>query len=354
MTTTTGNDATRSGARPFALETAGDVHAGPAEFEGLAVRAEADGYDGIGATELQHDPFISIAVAARSTSTIELATSIAVAFARNPMTVAVTANDLQLLSAGRFTLGLGSQIKPHIERRFSMEWSHPAERMRDFVLAVRAIQHAWQSGEKLDYRGEFYQHTLMTPMFAPEPNPHGAPKIALAAVGQLMTEVAGEVADGWLSHSFTTPRYLTEVSIPALRRGSEKAGRPADAVDVSVAAFVAVGADQSELDAAIQATRKQIAFYGSTPAYASVLQLHGWGGVAEQLNAGSRRGEWDAMAQLITDEMLSEFACVGSPAEVAAQLRARYSGLATRLAFAFSAPVAPERAQQIVAALDAN
>jgi probable F420-dependent oxidoreductase len=341
-------------ARPFALETSGDVHAGPAEFEALAARAEADGYDGIGATELQHDPFISIAVAARKTSTIELATSIAVAFARNPMTVAETANDLQLLSGGRFTLGLGSQIKPHIERRFSMEWSHPAERMRDFVLALRAIQTSWQTGEKLDYRGEFYQHTLMTPMFAPEPNPHGAPKIAVAGVGQLMTEVAGEVADGWLSHSFTTPRYLTEVSIPALRRGSGRAGRPDDAVAVSVPAFVALGVDQAELDAAALGTRKQIAFYGSTPAYASVLELHGWGGLHEKLHDASRRGEWDAMAALITDEMLTTFACVGTPGEVAAQLRERYAGVADRLAFAFSSPVLPERAAELVAAIDAG
>ncbi len=357
MTISPGNDATRPLGRPltrpFALETAGDVHAGPIEFEATAIRAEAEGYDGIGATELQHDPFISLAVAARGTTSITLSSSIAVAFARNPMTVAETANDLQLLSEGRFVLGLGSQIKPHIERRFSMPWSHPAERMRDFVLAVRAIQHSWQTGEKLDYRGEFYQHTLMTPMFAPEPLPWGPPPIAIAGVGQLMTEVAGEVADGWLSHSFTTQRYLREVSLPALQRGSEKSGRPSDAVDVSVAAFVAVGSDQSELDAAIQATRKQIAFYGSTPAYASVLELHGWTGVHEQLNAGSRRGEWDAMADLITDEMLAEFACIGTPAEVATQLRERFSGIATRLAFAFSAPVAPGRAAEIVAALDA-
>jgi len=317
--------------RPFALETAGDVHDGSIEFEATAVRAEADGYDGIGATELQHDPFISIAVAARSTTTIQLGTSIAVAFARNPMSVAETANDLQLLSGGRFTLGLGSQIKPHIERRFSMPWSSPAARMRDFVLAVRAIQESWQTGEKLDYRGEFYQHTLMTPMFAPRPNPHGAPKIAIAGVGPLMTEVAGEVADGWLAHTFTTPTFLREVSLPA---------------------FVAVGTSQPELDAAIRATKKQIAFYGSTPAYASVLELHGWGGVAEQLNAGSRRGEWDAMTELITDEMLAEFSAVGSPAEVAAQLRSRFTGIATRLAFAFSYPVDPEVARQIVAAID--
>jgi probable F420-dependent oxidoreductase len=338
--------------RPFALETAGDVHAGPIEFEAIAARAERDGYDAIGATELQHDPFVSLAVAARGTSTIQLGSSIVVALARNPMTVAESANDLQLVSNGRFTLGMGSQIKPHIERRFSMPWSQPAERMRDFVLAVRAIQHAWQTGEKLDYRGEFYQHTLMTPMFAPEPNPHGAPRIALAAVGPRMTEVAGEVADRWLSHSFTTVRYLREVSLPALARGAASSGRSADDVDVSVPGFVAVGHDQSELDAAIRATRKQIAFYGSTPAYAPVLELHGWGGVHEQLNAASRRGEWDAMADAITDEMLDAFAVVGTPAEVAAQLRERFTGLATRVAFAFSNPVAPELSAEIVAAID--
>ena len=329
------------------------MHDGPIEFEATAVRAEADGYDGIGATELQHDPFISVAVAARSTKTIELGTSIAVAFARNPMTVAETANDLQLLSNGRFSLGLGSQIKPHIERRFSMPWSNPAARMRDFVLAVRAIQHSWQTGEKLDYRGEFYQHTLMTPMFAPRPNPHGAPKISIAGVGPLMTEVAGEVADGWLAHTFTTVRFLQEVSLPALHRGISASGRDVSAVDVSVPAFVAVGTSPSELDAAIRATKKQMAFYGSTPAYASVLELHGWGGVAEQLNAGSRRGEWDAMTDLITDEMLEAFAAVGSPVEVAAQLRSRFTGIATRLAFAFSYPVDPAVAKQIVDAIDA-
>jgi probable F420-dependent oxidoreductase len=348
--------------RPFALDTAGDVHGGPADFEALAAQAETAGYDGISATELQHDPFITIALAARDTSTIQLSTGIAVAFARNPMTVAVAANDIQLLSRGRFTLGLGSQIKPHIERRFSMPWSHPAERMRDFVLAIRAIQHAWETGEKLDYRGEFYQHTLMTPMFSPGPNPYGAPKIAVAAVGELMTEVAGEVSDGWLSHSFTTPRYLAEVSIPALRRGSARAGRSdgavsgtvSGAVEVSVPAFVVLGSDQAELDAADVATRKQIAFYGSTPAYASVLELHGWGEVHEKLYAASRRGEWDAMASLITDDMLETFAAVGSPAEVAAQLRSRFAGLADRLAFAFSYPVAPERAAELIAALDAG
>ncbi len=341
--------------RPFALETAGDVHDGPIEFEATAVRAESDGYDGIGATELQHDPFISIAVAARSTTRIELGSSIAVAFARNPMSVAETANDLQLLSNGRFSLGLGSQIKPHIERRFSMPWSSPAARMRDFVLAVRAIQHSWQTGEKLEYRGEFYQHTLMTPMFAPAPNPHGAPRIAIAGVGPLMTEVAGEVADGWLAHTFTTPAIPARGQPAcAAPRTREVGPRDASAVDVSLPAFVAVGTSQPELDAAIRATKKQIAFYGSTPAYASVLELHGWGGVAEELNAASRRGEWDAMTELITDEMLAEFSAVGSPSEVAAQLRERFTGIATRLAFAFSYPVDPDVALEIVRAIDAG
>jgi probable F420-dependent oxidoreductase len=268
--------------------------------------------------------------------------------------VAETANDLRLLSKGRFLLGLGSQIKPHVERRFSMPWSSPAARMRDFVLAVRAIQHSWQTGEKLDYRGEFYQHTLMTPMFAPAPNPHGAPRIAIAGVGPLMTEVAGEVADGWLAHTFTTPLFLREVSLPALQRGIEKSGRDASAVGVSLPAFVAVGTSQQELDAAIRATKKQIAFYGSTPAYASVLELHGWTGVAEKLNAASRRGEWDEMTELITDEMIAEFSAIGTPVEVAAQLRDRFTGIATRLAFAFSYPIDPDVAKQIMDAIDAG
>src|SRR3954453_772916 len=190
-----------------------------------AVRAERLGYDGWWALETKHDPFLGCAVAAERTERGLLGTQIAVAFARNPMTVAVQANDVQALSGGRFVLGLGSQIKPHITRRYSMEWSHPAARMREFVLAIRAIWDTWATGARLDFRGEFYTHTLMTPFFNPGPNPHGNPKIWLAAVGPLMTEAAGEVADGMLCHGFSTERYLREVTLPRLEAGRAKAGK---------------------------------------------------------------------------------------------------------------------------------
>src|SRR3954464_3657418 len=193
-----------------------------------AVAAEDVGFDGWWALETKHDPFLGCAVAAERTERVQVGTGIAVAFARNPMTVAVQANDVQALSGGRFVLGLGSQIKPHITKRYSMEWSRPAARMREFVLAVRAIWEAWATGEPLDFRGDFYSHTLMTPFFDPGPNPHGTPKLIMAAVGPKMTEAAGEVADGVFCHGFSTERYVRDVTLPALRRGAEKAGRDLD------------------------------------------------------------------------------------------------------------------------------
>ena len=335
----TGSDGHRPHARPFLIDAGGDIASDPLQFEASAVRAEADGYDGVLVTETRHDPFVGLALAARTTSRVQLCSAIAVALSRNPMNTAILANDIQLVSSGRFVLGLGSQVRPHIERRFSMPWSHPARRMSEYVSAVRAIWTSWATGDKLAFRGEFYQHTLMTPFFDPGPNPHGYPAVWLAAVGELMTEAAGEVADGLLVHSFTTRRYLEDVTVPALRRGRMAAARSAEGLELSVPAPVALGNDRSSLDAAILATRKQIAFYGSTPAYRGVLELHGWGDLADQLNAGSRRGEWDAMARLITDEVLAEFAVIGSPTEVAGQLRDRFSGLATRLSFNAPYPI---------------
>lgn len=320
-------------ARPFHLDAGGDVGSSPTAFETAAVRAEADGYDGVLVSETKHDPFVALTLGARATSRVELASEIAVAFARSPMTTAVLGNDLQLVSDGRFVLGLGSQIKPHIERRFSMPWSHPAPRMREYLSAVRSIWRSWESGEKLDFRGEFYQHTLMTPFFDPGPNPFGNPPLWLAAVGAKMTEVAGEVADGVLAHSFTTRRYLDEVTTPALTAGRLAGDRSDDAVGIGVSPFVVMGNDQAELDAAASATRKQIAFYGSTPAYRGVLEVHGWEQLADALHAASRRGEWDAMAEQIDDDVLAEFAVVGSPSEVAAQLTERFGGVATRMSF---------------------
>jgi probable F420-dependent oxidoreductase len=291
------------------------------------------GYDGLLTAETAHDPFLPLAVAAEHTQRIELGTGIAVAFARTPMLTAHTANDLQRASNGRFILGLGSQIKPHIEKRFSMPWSHPAARMREYILAMRAIWAAWNNGEKLDFRGDFYQHTLMTPFFTPPPNPHGAPKVFLAAVGELMSEVAGEAADGIIIHGFTTERYVKEVTLPAVERGLKRAGRTRASFEVSGPLFVVTGRNEEELARARTGTRQQIAFYGSTPAYRGVLELHGWGDLQTELNTLSKRGAWVEMGDLIDDEILHTFAVVAEPEQVGAELRNRYAGVVDRCSF---------------------
>ena len=299
-----------------------------------ASASEAAGYDGWWAAETQFDPFIACAVAAQRTRRIELGTAIAVALARNPMSVALTANDLQALSGGRFVLGLGSQIRPHITRRYSMAWSHPAERMREFVLAVRAIWEAWGAGSPLDFRGDFYAHTLMTPFFDPGPNPHGNPRILLAAVGPLMTQAAGEVADGLLCHPFSTERYLREVTVPALARGRAKVGRTLEDFELSAAAMIVAADSQAEIAAGTRAVREQIAFYGSTPAYRPVLELHGWDRLHEELGARSKRGEWESLHELIDDEVLNTFAIIGSPEHAVAEIRRRYGDVVTRITIA--------------------
>jgi probable F420-dependent oxidoreductase len=322
----------------------------PAGAIETARQAEQVGYDGIWSAEVAHDPFLPLALAAAHTERIELGTGIAVAFARNPMNLAVLANDLQTLSGGRFLLGLGSQIKPHIEKRFSMPWSHPAPRMRELVLAVRAIWAAWSDGSRLAFRGEFYRHTLMTPMFDPGPNPFGNPPIYVAAVGPTMTEVVGEVADGMLAHGFTTERYLREVSIPALERGLARSGRRRADVSISYPGFVVTGADEEGFAAAAAAVRKQIAFYGSTPAYRPVLEHHGWGDLQTELNRLSKRGLWDEMGDLIDDEVLGTFAVVGPLDDIAGMVRARVGDLVDRFTFYAPYPMAPERWAEVLAA----
>ncbi len=288
----------------------------PADAAATAATAEAAGYDGVWTAETAHDPFLPLALAAERTTRVELGTGIAVAFARNPMTLAVVANDLQALSRGRFVLGLGSQIKPHIEKRYSMPWSHPAARMRELVLAMRAIWASWADGSRLFFRGQFYRHTLMPPLFDPGPNPYGTAKVFLAAVGPRMTEVAGEVADGLLVHGFTTERYLREVTLPALERGLAAGGRSRANVEISLPGMVVTGATDAEVDASARAVRAQLAFYGSTPAYRPVLELHGWGDLHAELHARSKRGEWEAMADLVDDEVLGTFAVVAPLADV--------------------------------------
>lgn len=317
----------------YALDTVKDT----------AIAAEQAGYAGVWTIEAQHDPFLPLMLAAEHTREIELGTGIAVAFARTPMSLAYVADDLQRYSGGRFILGLGSQIKPHIERRFSMPWSRPAARMREMITAIRAIWHAWETSEPLRFEGEFYSHTLMTPFFSPGPNPHGNPRVFLAAVGEVMTKVAGEVADGLLVHGFTTPRYLREFTIPRLEEGLAAAGRSRADVEVSYPGFVVTGTTEQRMEAAKAGVREHLAFYGSTPAYKPVLELHGWGDVADgllQLSRANQPEAWRRMGELITDEILETFAIVAEPYKIAAEVRARFGGVVDR--FSFYAPYEPE------------
>ena len=298
-----------------------------------AVTLERRGYDGCWTAEVNHDPFLPHALASQTTERIELGTSIAVAFARNPMLLANLGWDLQHLTDGRFILGLGSQIKPHITRRFSMEWSRPAARMREMILALRAIWACWNEGAELRFEGEMYTHTLMTPFFTPPASPHGPPEVHLAAVGPLMTEVAGEVADGLLAHGFTTPEYLRDVTLPALERGAAKVDRTRDVLSISLPAFVVTGASDEETEKAAAAVRGQIAFYGSTPAYAGVLEHHGWDHLHPELNRLSKEKRWTEMGDLIDDDVLAAFAVVAEPDAVADALLARWGGTVDRLSF---------------------
>jgi len=299
----------------------------------LARDAEVAGYDGFLSAETSHDPFLPLLIAAEHTEHMQIGTGIAVAFARNPMTLANVGYDLQTYSKGRFILGLGSQIKPHITKRFSMPWSHPAPRMREFISAMRAIWACWLDDEKLDFRGDYYTHTLMTPFFDPGPSEYGPPKVFLAAVGELMTEVVGEVCDGMLVHGFTTDRYIREVTLPAIERGLATSGRTRIDIELSLPAFVVTGTTEEEMAESDAATRRQIAFYGSTPAYRGVLEVHGYGELQTELNALSKQGEWAKMGELIDDDLLHAFAVVAEPSRLAAGLIERYAGLVDRISF---------------------
>jgi probable F420-dependent oxidoreductase len=311
---------------------------------------EAAGYDGAITAETSHDPFFPLLLAAEHSTRIELITSIAVAFARSPMILANLAHDLNAFSKGRFILGLGSQIQPHITKRFSMPWSHPAARMRELILAMRAIWGCWYEGKKLEFRGEFYTHTLMTPMFTPLDTQYGVPKVFLAAVGPLMTEAAGETADGMIAHAFTTERYLRDVTLPALERGLALSGRKRSDFQLAFPAFVVTGANEKAWTEQRTAVCKQIAFYGSTPAYRPVLELHGWGGLQTELNSLSKQGQWDKMGGLIDDKILEAFAIVGTPDEIVPKLTARYGDVVDRVTLGFGFG-AKSSSQELIAKL---
>jgi probable F420-dependent oxidoreductase len=289
---------------------------------------EALGYDAAFSAEISSDPFFPLLLAAEHSQRVGLTTAISVAFARNPMTVANLAHDLNQYSGGRFRLGLGSQIQPHITRRFSMPWSKPAARMREFVLALRAIWDCWLEGAELDFRGEFYRHSLMTPMFTPAQRDFPAPQVSVAGVGPLMTEVAGETADGFIAHGFTSEKYLREVSLPALERGLAKAGRSRSDFDVSAPIIVVSGLDAEAFETSRQIVKMQLAFYASTPSYKPVLELHGWEDLLPPLNRLSKQGEWQEMGELISDEILETFAVVcEDPAQIAPRFAQRYGDL---------------------------
>ena len=304
----------------------------------MAKKLEDEGFHGGFTFEGRHDPFFPLCVAAQQTRELELITAIAIAFARNPMILANIAYDLQLLSEGRFILGLGSQIKPHIEKRFSSVWSNPAARMREMVLAIRAIWASWHEGADLDFEGEFYRHTLMTPVFNPGPNPHGLPRIFLAGFGPRMTEMAGEVADGFLMHPFHSMKHVQEVTLPALERGRQASARHDEEFEISCQVILAMGDTDEELQEAMNGARAQISFYASTPAYRGVLDCHGWGDLQQELNVLSKRGAWLEMAGRVPDEVVEEVAIVGPRSAVADRIRERYGSFAARVS-----PVAPFR-----------
>lgn len=327
----------------------------PDDVAAECVRAERLGFDACWIGETNSDPFVKVLQAVEATNRITVGTAVAIAFARSPMTVAYTGHDLTRLSEGRFVLGLGSQVKAHVERRFSMPWSAPAARMREFILAIKAIWTSWQDGSGLSFEGDFYNHTLMTPFFTPDPHGFATPPIFLAAVGTAMTSVAGEVADGLIFHPFTTPKYLADITLPALLRGATARQQVlGSACSVSGPVFVCVGSDEEELAHAISASRRQLAFYASTPAYRAVLDVHGWGDLQPELTQRSKSGEWDRLANLIDDEILSAFAVIGDPERVARELRDRWGSLVDRISLYTPYKMQPPTLQRLVAAFRAD
>jgi probable F420-dependent oxidoreductase len=322
----------------------------PRRARTLYSELEEIGYDGAFSFEAKHDPFLPLAVAGEHTSRIQLGTAIAIAFARNPMNLASLGYGLQSLTGGRFLLGLGSQVRPHIQHRFSSAWSHPARRMREIVLAIRAIWACWEGEAELDFRGEFYRHTLMIPAFDPGPNPYGRPPIYTAGFGPKMTEVA----DGFLAHPFNSRRSLLENTLPALERGLGVSGRNRSDLDVICATLVVTADTEEGLEASKAAARKQLAFYGSTPAYRPTLDCHGWGELHLELNRMSKAGRWEEMAQLIEDDVLEAIAVVGPRDGIAKALHARLDGIADGVSLTHNRAPDPTHWADVVAEMKAT
>jgi len=304
---------------------------------GAAARqAEEDGFDCVTTNELRHDPFAPLAFAALATQRVELATSVAIAFPRSPMIVANQAWDLHRHSRGRFVVGLGSQVKAHNERRFSVPWIAPAARMGEYVQALRAIFRCWENGEKLDYRGRYYTFTLMTPEFSPGPQGLPLPKIALAAVGPLMLKTAARAADSVRLHGFATRRYLEDVVRPLLATELAAAGKSFDGFEVTGGGFVVTGPDDAAVRAAAEKIRYRVAFYGSTPAYRGVFDLHGLSDLGVRLTEMSKRGAWQDMAAQISDEVLDLFVARAPYEGIAEAIDRRFGGIVDTVSIDFA------------------
>lgn len=319
------------------------------DLVGKAGALEELGFDGLIAAEIAHDPFLQLTLAAHGTSRIEIRTAIAVALARAPMALANIGHDLNAYSEGRFTMGLGSQIKPHIVKRFGMPWHGPAKQMREFIEALHAIWDCWYEGEPLRYEGEFYQHRLMTPEFTPTNTEHGRPKVLMAAVGPLMMKTAAAVADGIIVHSFCTDKHFNEVMLPQIKADLADNGRSLDDFEIQFPVFIASGETEEELQKAKADIKYRIGFYASTPAYKTVLDTHGWGELQGRLNRLTKDGQWDQLPDQISDEILNAFAAVGTPLEVAQQIKTRFGGRIERCVL--NASLSPELLEQQMAIL---
>ncbi len=317
---------------------------GPSDAIERAQALRESGASGVFTFEGPHDVFAPLTLAS-TVPGLDLMTNVAIAFPRNPIQLAHQANDMQLLAQGRFILGLGTQVRAQVEKRYGAAFDRPVARMKEMVGALRAVFDTWSTGARLDFRGEYYRHTLMTPTFNPGPNPYGPPPIYLGALGPRLTRATAEVADGLLVMPFGSKRFLHEVTMPAVRDGLAAAGRRAE--DFAVVPEIIVSVDSDDHAAA----RRLLAFYGSTPAYRPVLETHGWGALQPELNALSKQGRWQEMATLIDDDMLHTIAACGSPAQVAAHIRDRVDGVSDRICLYQPGPIATQSLAEIVDAL---
>jgi probable F420-dependent oxidoreductase len=322
-----------------------------AQVPALARAAEAAGFDAAWTTETQHNPFLPLPLIAEHTTRLRFGTAVAIGFARSPVTLAHVAWDLAEQSGGRFVLGLGTQVKPHIERRFGLPWpASPVGKLRELILGLRAVWHTWQTGERLNFRGEYFKLTLMTPFFSPPSMPHAPIPIYIAGVNTGLARLAGELCDGYHVHPLHSPAYLRDVIRPAIAAGAAKAGRALEAIALSGSVMVATNPAEREF------TRQQIAFYASTPSYRPLLSHHGWESVGEALSGLAARGDWAAMPAQVSDEMLATFSVSGPLAELAAPLRERYAGLLDRITLyrPFVPGEADEAWQRLARELQAN